>query len=195
MENLARSTTWAVILLALTGCFPPRALNPFYTSADLTTDDRLVGIFDEVDSPGDPIRIRRSDEQAEVYLLGAVDPDKHDASFAGRLFGLGGSLYLDIAPNRVLEGGDADFFAPLHWVCRVTFVADGMELKCLDEEWLRERIAAGTAEPMAMLVDDEIILTGTTEELQAFVLRHADDPDAFPPWRFRRVDHATEPQR
>lgn len=199
MKPIARSLVLAAVVAAVAavpGCLPPRALNPFYTAADLVLDHRLVGTFDDEDEPFRiRVRLRAPAGADSVYTLEDPDPESTAVPLAGHLFRLGGSLWLDIASSRRLEGDDDWLFAPLHWVCRVDFPEDGLELGCLEEQWLRERIAAGTAEPMVVLADDEIILTGTTEELQAFLLRHRDDPAAFPAERLQRVEGTAEPLR
>lgn len=194
MKPIARSLVLAAVVAAVPGCLPPRALNPFYTAADLVLDHRLVGTFDEDDDGVDAIRIRAPVGADSVYTLEDPDPGSTSVPLAGRLFRLGGSLWLDISSTRHL--GDDWLFAPLHCVCRVEFPEDGLELRCLEGQWLRERIAAGTAEPMVVLADDEIVLTGTTEELQAFLLRHRDDPAAFPAeLRLQRVAGTAKPLR
>lgn len=198
MKPIARSLVLAAVVAvvaAVPGCLPPRALNPFYTAADLVLDDRLIGTFDEEDGWVDPLRIRAPAGPDSIYTLEDPDAGSTAVPLAGRLFRLGGSLWLDISSSRHLGADDDWLFAPLHWVCRVDFPEDGLELGCLDEQWLRERIAAGTAESMVVLADDEIILTGTTEELQAFLLRHSDDPAAFPAGRLQRVEGTAEPLR
>ena len=50
----------------------------------------------------------------------------------------------------------------------------------MDNEWLEEMIDEKKVNIAHVRLEDRIILTAPTEELQKFVLKYAEDTDAFP---------------
>ena len=69
-----------------------------------------------------------------------------------------------------------------HWFCKVSVVGPDLYLNCLDPDWLGEQIDEGKIKidhTSAASGHEGIVLTANTEDLQRFVVAHADDEKAF----------------
>ncbi len=64
---------------------------------------------------------------------------------------------------------------------------DVLQIAFLDDDWLRKRIEEGEVNIAHERLGTDILLTASTKDLQMFVLKYAEDKEAFPdPEEFRR---------
>jgi hypothetical protein len=69
---------------------------------------------------------------------------------------------------------------PTHLFFRLWLEGDTLHLAALEGDWLDEMIGKKKISISHLLLEDEIILTAATPELQQFVRRFAEDREAFP---------------
>jgi len=191
-----------VVLLA--GCVPIVSLHPLFTGEDIVFEKKLLGTW--VDDANDPeitwefARLEEDETDAlpeglqdrieSLYRLKLTDDEGHGGSFVATLVRLNGRRFLDIFPDKFPSGEpdvekmklvyNAFFFLRLHTFVRVDMIGKRLQMRLTDDEEFAELLEA---EPNAVrheVVEDRPILTAGTKELQAFVLKHADDEKLFP---------------
>ena len=106
------------------------------------------------------------------------------ARFRARLGRLGAGLFLDLVPAD--EGNPEirnDLYnwhmVPGHTLARVWLEKDSLQIAFLDEDWLSKAIKNGRV-ALTHVDTGRLILTAPTAELEAFILKYADDVRAFP---------------
>jgi hypothetical protein len=89
---------------------------------------------------------------------------------------LAGHSFLDFYPAEPSDGG---LSVPTHFFCTVALAGDSLQIAYLDEEWLKARLMDGSVELAHETVDDGVVLTASTQDLQRFAVKYADDREAF----------------
>ena len=174
----------ALLAAGLLGCVP--SLLPLYTADTLREDDRILGAWRQVLKDED-------EEQATVWTVvktGAnayrltVVPDEYDermfggealrapdsANFELHLVKLGDRLFADVMPARVPVRNDMYQYHLLraHTVWRITIRDGELSLAALDLDWLESRLERGAIGIAHAMVDDEVVFTAATPQLQDF---------------------------
>ena len=66
-----------------------------------------------------------------------------------------------------------------HLFARMEIFTDSCRYTMMDHEWLKNSLSESTENLAYEMVDDAIILTANTAELQIFFKKYADDSEAF----------------
>lgn len=184
-----------LIALILTGCFV-KSLHPFYKERDIIFKKELIGTWTDKDSS--VWKIEQGSRSAG--LLKPAMPDntyritftekKGTSVFRATLFHLGGKLFLDFYPEEVDCANEmmASHLVPMHTVARVEMSSGKLVIRWYNEDWLLDlfkqnkiRIAHEKipVDPGSANGDFQVVLTAPTDELQKFMLKYSDDPEAF----------------
>ncbi len=171
----------------LCGCVPVMSLHPLYTEKDVVFEEKILGRW--FDETGNNYEFSRSEESNKKYQLALTDEDGRKGLFEAHLVKLEGKLFLDIHPvefpcdiqdaNKTEWFYNAFFLIPAHTFAKVDFTEPKLKLTLTDDETMGELLEA---EPNAVKfesVDDGVVLTASTKELQKFVLKYADDERLF----------------
>jgi hypothetical protein len=163
-------------------CGPIPSLHPLYTEKDLVFDPPLVGRWIGADSDGhDTLTFWKSGEKSYRTIFSEKSTT---IKYTVHLVRLGSFLFFDALPSDSPEGG----FLPTHSFYRIQLEGDILSVAYLDEDWLKRMIGQGEVDIRHELVDNTIVLTASTRDLQEFIVKYADDAKAFPdPGRFRRL--------
>jgi hypothetical protein len=161
------------------------SLQPFYTRQDLEADSRLNGIWG--DKEGDvtfSFEERKEEGKEEEYKLVVEETDgeqKVSGEFEARVVRLGAFYFLDIYPQSRKEGNEfyRAHFARAHTIARVEISQDSIQMAFLSASWLKAKMEEKSVDTPCMEVDDTLMLTGTTKEVQELVFSHANDDGAF----------------
>ena len=168
-------------LALLTGCVAT-SVYPYYTAKDVIFDAALLGVWyqaDENGKEGNQWQFAQAGDNAYRFTFkDANETVECDA----RLFRLGGRQYLDFCP--VERHGD---FVPPHYLMRVVEVGPKLKLALLDYAWLGNLVKENPKVIRHIFIEEKpgdatkqrLVLTADTAELRAFILKHADDKDAF----------------
>jgi hypothetical protein len=176
---LKKTVTWALLslLLMLTGCVP--SLHPLYNAQDVIFDPALLGVWGEKDSQ-ETWAFTKADAQA--YKLIYTDEKNKRGEFIVHLVKVEDHLFLDLFPvepelpqNEFYQG----HLLRAHTFMRVSQIEPTLRLACLDPDWLKNRLAKNPAAIRHEKVNDEILLTASTPELQQFLLAHLKTRGAF----------------
>jgi hypothetical protein len=181
---------FAVIITVLTiaGCV--RSLYPLFTEEDLIFKDELLGTWKEKDgkstwtfekSNGKNYTLIHS--VAEYSILNDKVPGD-TAKLTAQLGKLGKYIFLDIFPGKPDTKVKNDFYnfhlLPVHTISRVWFTGDTLKLSMLDNDWLSKMINNNAFKIKHARLNDQLILTASTQELQRLVVRYANNTNAFP---------------
>ena len=158
------------------GCV--RSLHPLYTEEDLVFEMALVGTWaDEEDQ--DTWTFQKSGEYD--YDL-TVTEDGSRGKFKAHLVQLGSFLFLDLYPQEPEMENDFYKFHLIaaHTFSRIWLEGDALSLSMLNNEWVKDMIDQGKEKIAHERLEDTIVLTAATADLQQFVVKYAEDDKAFP---------------
>lgn len=156
-----------------------RSLHPFLAISDAVFEPALVGTWQSQDENGKgkaSITFTRAGETG--YELEYRDPEVAKVSrYKANLGAIGKNRFLDITP--VPERDLDDHYIAAHSLWRIALKGDTLTLEQLDYDWLKALLAAQRSALDHEVVEGDIVLTASTQELQRFILGHGDDPKAF----------------
>jgi len=183
-----------ILGLILTSCLV-KSLHPFYTVRDIIFRSDIIGSYTDQDKGTWTIEQKTetngtkqtSDIKTKnYYQLKLVDNKKRTVIFKGVLFKLDNYYYVDFfLESGNNDDGETELYSlhvlGVHTVARVNISKNEISLKWYNQEWLSDlfkqnkiRLAHEKLED-----SDDIVLTASTEELQKFMKKFANDPKAF----------------
>ena len=121
--------------------------------------------------------------QSTTYFL-QVKSGKDGATIAPALLKLGEAAYLEFSSGAPDAGGKiAAHVRRAHWIMKVVRKDKTLQLDWADDEAFRKAVQAGTVKLPSTLLGEgknqDVVITATTQELQRFVVEHADDKTFF----------------
>jgi hypothetical protein len=188
---MARKTTVIslFLLLALAGCV--RSLYPLFTEDDLYFMPELVGTWISEEGK-DTWNFTKEGEkeyilhhyQAEYEETGGIKISGDTVKFLAQLGKLNKYFFLDIFPNKPETKVKNSFYnyhlLPVHTISKLWIEGDTLKLSMLDNDWLEKMIDNNAFNIAHARPNDQFILTASTEELQALVIKYAENSKAFP---------------
>ncbi len=174
----------------LGGCVPVMSLHSLYTKENVVFEEKLLGTW--VDDPNSPESIwefKRIDEPKNVYKLIFSDDKGQKGSFVAHLVKLQNSLFLDVFPDEfpcdTEDPNKTDwlynvfFLVPVHIFIKIDSIEPQLKMRLTDDDKMEELLKKDPNAVKHMSIEDRLILTASTKELQAFVLEYADDNRLF----------------
>ena len=184
-----------VLAALLGGCIPVASLQPLFTQEDLVFEDKLLGTWvDDPNSPETTWEFKRLDEPERAgemaYKLIFSDEEDRKGSFVAHLARLENKLFLDLYPselpwepkdpNKVEWVYNTLFLIPAHTFIKIDSIEPQLKMRLTVEDEMAELLKEDPKAVRHALTKDRLVLTASTKELQAFVLKYADDSRAFP---------------
>ena len=184
-----------VLAALLGGCIPVASLHPLFTQQDLIFEDKLLGTWvDDPNSPETTWEFKRLDEPErageKAYKLIFSDEEGRKGSFIAHLGKLENRLFLDLYPselpwepkdpNKVEWVYNTLFLIPARTFIKIDSIEPQLKMRLTVEDKMEELLKEDPKAVRHALTEDRLVLTASTKELQAFVLKHADDSRAFP---------------
>ena len=188
------------LLLAMSMIFSAcliKSFNPFYLTENVRFNEQLIGTWLDQDSTiwqfealKDEKGLLAKKVEHPHYLLNYTEDEGKDSRFLVTLFSLDDVLYLDLFPDYETLSGH-DLFSmhtlPVHTLAKLEISdASSMQIKWFNEEWVAGLINGKKTDIGHEMIyspdDDEeasIVLTAKTAELQDFIRKFGDDPEAF----------------
>ena len=174
LKLLAVGTALAMVA----GCIT-LSVYPFYNQKDLTFDPGMVGQWSKTSQTNELWQF--ADVNGKYYRLTTTGEDTNVLD--AHLFALQQYKFLDLlVTNREM------FQLPLHLISKVTRNDDTMTLQFLDYGWLEKLVQDSPTAIRHIVVPENsdggddgkmVYLTADTRELQKFLIKHADDTNAF----------------
>jgi hypothetical protein len=167
------------VLAMVAGCIT-LSVYPFYNQKDLTFDPGMVGRWFKASQTNEFWQF--ADVDGKYYRL-TTTGDQDTNVLDAHLFQLQQYTFLDLlTTNREM------FQLPLHLISKVTRTNDTVTLQFLDYGWLANLLQTNTVAIRHLVVPQNpaegndgnmVYLTAETRELQQFLLKHAEDTNAF----------------
>ncbi|MFQ5732573.1 MAG: hypothetical protein ACE5KM_11555 [Planctomycetaceae bacterium] len=179
-------TCFAVLsMVAVLGCVP--SLQSFFTESDVTFDKGLVGKWKQDNGQSTWEFSRHAKNGKRKYKLVVEMKEQKQmkrAEFDATLFRLKGQLYLDLFPaGKPFKENVSGFFGlhvlPAHTLAKIERSEGSLRISMMNPEWARKRLESHPDEVNHTKIKDRVVLTASTNDLQAFVDKHKDTPDAF----------------
>ena len=195
MMKTLKKTVIILAVLFIAGCIP--SLHPLYTDDDLVFNHELIGEWYDDDDPEQTWEFTRDGENAynlkhtdfshETKKLDSGELTNDTVWFTGKfdihLIKLGGIYFMDFYPgdNNQLEINELLklHLFPVHTFAKVQFRDNEVRIFQVDPDWIDTVIKEKKIRITHEMVDDAIILTASTEELQKFFTKYADEDEAF----------------
>ena len=186
------------LLLGLTGCLS--TVYPIFTEKDVVFDPKIIGKWrNESKSEGGFVEITKATSadisdypglkkmQGKIYLIKYSNNEGVYDTYLGFLVKLGGKFYMDYFPAETPEikkydGFYRSHFIKMHTCFLIRFLKDNntFELKQFSEDFLKNLI-----DNKKIHIRHEVneagsfIVTAPTEELQQYILKYSDVPEAY----------------
>lgn len=123
------------------------------------------------------------DARVESYPL-QVKSGKDGTTIEPALLRLGEAAYLEFSSGAPDAGGKISaHLRRAHWILKVARKDKTLQLDWADDDVFRKAVQAGTVKLPSMLLGEgkntDVVITASTQELQKFVVDHADDRTIF----------------
>ncbi len=171
----------------LGGCIPVMSLNPLFTDKEIAFDENLIGTW--VDADETTWQFSDANKPEKAYKLIFTDDEGKKGLFVAHLVKLENNLFLDVYPDE-MPWNEKDpnttewlyntlFLVPAHAFIKINSIEPQLKMMRTDEEKMRDFLKAEPNAVEHILVEDKPVLTTSTKELQAFVLKYVDDSKVF----------------
>jgi hypothetical protein len=187
----------------LGGCVPVMSLHPLFTEEELVFENKLLGKWmDDPNNPKSTWEFKRIEDSKQkdgelnppkkpekaYKLILLNNEDNTKGSFYAHLVKLENRLFLDVYPSRI-PCAEPDpnedwllntfFLIPGHSFVIIDSIEPQLKMRWTNQEELKKLLKEKPDAVKHELVEDGIILTASTEQLQQFVLKYADDERVF----------------
>jgi hypothetical protein len=173
----------------LGGCLPVMSLHPLYTKEkkEVVFENKLLGTW--VDDSNSIWDFKRADANENAYKLTFTDKEGKKGSFVAHLVKRENKLFLDVYPseppwdekdpNKVEWPYNTLFFISVHTFIKINGIGPELKLQLTDDDELNKLLKEDPNAIEHTSIEDKLVLTASTEKLQAFVLKYADDSRVF----------------
>lgn len=190
--------TIAVIgMLSILNSCELRTYHPIFTSKDLVFEPALLGTWRS--EKGATLHYRKAnkaeldqltpsirEEIEKIYMLTSVSDDESVVQYFAFLVKLGNNLYFDYYPVDIDKSGKLNDFYKSHYIrmhsiSRVSFVNNSsIRISQFEDEFMNKMIREKNIRIRHEVVDDDnYFITASTDELQKYILKYGDSPEAY----------------
>ncbi len=196
----AKKALFYVLAFMLGGCGTVSTIQPLYGEKDVTFEEKLLGVWStDPNDPNNRLQVERLVSAAgNAYKLTFSDADGSKGVFGLRLVKLEGQLYFDITPQAFPSGEKIEdepyaynglYFLRLHTFGRIEAIEPVLIVRLTSESHMKEFL---TESPDAIehtfAERNKLLITASTDKLQAFVIEYKDDERVFvQPIEFCRI--------
>ncbi len=178
------------LILGLSSC-SVFSVHPLYDEGSLVTDDNLVGLWFNVSDSETYIRIEPikkyynyKAEQVGGNYYKLIRADKGDTIwYEAHYLKLNNDYYLDLFP---LNGGPFNQddllirnYFPVHSFIKMELEPDKAVVYTFDEDKLLQLFKQNRIRLQHEMVDDYVLITASTKDLQRFILKYSKDREVF----------------
>jgi len=194
MKTLKKALVLIVIFsgILMTGCLVI-SIHPFFKTEDVIYDADMVGNWMDGDSSIWTIQrntyiesFMGEEKDANDYNMVYYEDGNGKSVLRGTLFQLKGVQYIDFYPdpdydNHSTSGMTAYHMIPTHTLARVHINSDSILLYWYGEDWLDDLLEQNRVKIAHETIHEGLptnrpVLTASTDELQKFILKYANDP-------------------
>jgi hypothetical protein len=161
------------LLLGLSACVP--SLHELYAEKDLVFEPALLGDWVEDKADSKSLLTFAKGEGKEYKLTSIEGKDK--STFIAHVVKLGDRLFLDLASDPSVDCPTLS--VPVHMFVLVSQTSPKLQMRGFDEGWLKRYVEKNPRALKHEIVDNDVVLTASTKQLQRFLLSHVNTKDAF----------------
>ena len=192
-----KSFQLGILILAaagMIGCV--QSVHPFIKESQYTYDPSLAGKW--ADEDGNVIAIT-GDQATNQYSAVTTEKDSKTGTYVIHMAKVQNHTLLDVAPGELPLENASDtykaYFMPTHSFLLLDKTPTGLSITSMDADWAKKFIQANPNALAHLELDDRVVLTAPTDQLQDFIFKHIDTDGAYgKPTEFKRVDSpATKP--
>jgi uncharacterized protein (UPF0128 family) len=194
-DGRVKKALFYLLAFLLGGCLPVMSLHPLYTEKDVVYEERLLGTWvDDSNSPETTWEFNRIEEPNNAYNLVFSDEEGKKGSFVAHLVKLQNRLFLDVYPskppwetedpNKLELPYNSFFLMPAHTFIKIDFNGPQLKMWLTNDEEMKKLLKEEPNAVKHTFIEDRLILTAPTKELQNFVLKYAYDKRACCPKSF-----------
>jgi len=188
----AKKLLFYLLAALLGGCIPVMSLHPLFTEKNLVFEEKLLGVWvqDTNDTIWEFSRLNEPEKAGgNAYKLVFSDKDGKKGLFVFHLVNLEDKLFFDVYPSELpWEPNDPNkvewpyntlFLIPVHTFIKIDSIDPRLKLQLTDDDKMEELFKEDPNAVEHALIEDHPLLTASTKQLQAFVLKYADDERVF----------------
>ncbi len=157
----------------MAGCLP--SLHPLYTEDVGVFREELLGRWRWLFADHQGMDMNIESIEGKAHRITVPQGDEEDLVYVAHLIELGGQLYLECQ----LQFDEDDLVQfnvlPLHQIMRIRFDNDRLITETHNEPWLEDYLSQHPDELDHLQINDRLLITAHTEQLQQFFIAHADD--------------------
>lgn len=182
LEVVMKRVLALALLLGSVGCIAEladqKAIEPLFAEGDRVSEPALLGTW--ASDGNDPFTLTLRAVEGD-YELTTSEKGRTDRPVAVRLGRVAGTLYWDATagPSKEHEGLREGHLLPVHSIARLRVEGERLIVAPLRSDWVKAALGDGTLDTPHLEIDGEVVLTGSTAELQQLLLAHGGDEDAF----------------
>jgi len=173
------------VYCAIVVCCAP-SLHPLYTDEDVIFDEALIGVWQE-EGAKDMWEFTRM-EGEDAYRVVYTDEDGVPGELIAHLVLIEDRKFLDFYPGDITDlEVNAVYFAhlvPAHRFVLVEQIEPTLRTRIMELDWLESFLKENPGAIAHEFIEEsggesQLVLTASTEELQAFMIRHIDTEGAY----------------
>ena len=161
------------------GCVP--SIQPLFTEKDAVFLPELIGTWVSADGK---TKFTFSKGDGNDYDVTCTEEQDRTGKLKVRVGKIGEETFFDTSIKSAEDAGVRSGYAafhlvPSHMFSRFRLKGDTLSYATLNQDWLKKMRAEKKELPRHEVVDEAILLTGSTEELKAFIAKNLGTADAF----------------
>jgi len=177
-----------LLAVLLGGCLPVMSLHPLFNKKDVVFDKKLLGTWvADPNSPENTWEFKRADANENAYRLILSDEEGKKGLSVAHLVKLKDKLFLDACPapweqqgpNKIEWEFNTLFLIPGHTFIKINSIEPQLKMQVTDDDKMKELLKADPNAVKHTSVGERLVLTAPTKELQAFILKYADNERVF----------------
>jgi hypothetical protein len=175
------------------------SLHPLYEEKDLLEEPRLLGLWQDTDDGDEFVSFEKLEDKK--YLFRYMEQQGKDGemmdldtvSFEAGLLKIGDHHFLDLFPYYEGDKDEVYYlfrnFIPTHSFLKIEWADQKLVLYIFEYDRMKKLFEQNRIRIKHELIDDDyIVITASTEDLQRFIKKYADDKEAFDePGEFKKI--------
>ena len=190
----AKKILFYLLAFLLGGCV--LSVHPLFSEDDLVFEEKLLGVWAEKQDSQERWEFgRHGDRDDRRYTIVYTDTEGKTGEFLASLGKLNDMLFLDLYPAEADVNANEFYkyhLLGVHTFLKVEQIGPTLQMRMMSHDKMKEMLEADqnlVKHEVLEEPDSRIMLTASTEELQRFMVEHANDEGLFDePTHLRRLE-------
>jgi hypothetical protein len=159
-------------------------VHPLYTEQTIVFEPALVGVWTTMDGEKTAIVTAGEDKSYDIIYSDKNMSDSASMKYRAHLVRLGGSLFLDVKPDKkaaesLMEVKPVWYLLPTHTFYRVQLSDDSLTVSLVDDDLVTRAATTLAHEEIRENGENGYLLTASPEALQTALAQHAGDDKLY----------------